>query len=291
MTWQTAILLQIIASTGMTLFARRLSLSVKQVFFGIGVTSYLAVAVMGMVFSLIAIGSLPALPSAATWTVLIIEGICIPAAWLIQYKTITYVGAGNAITISTLNTIAAATIGVMLLGDAFTAAFAVGGLLIVTGTLVSLRIKADIAHRSKGTFLFKLALISFGAILFAIGMTAEKIAIDSITVWHYSFYGWTMQLIGASILFALFGRSELPYISHKAISKGLLLGFMTSIAGGLYIYALSIGSLSHTVIASSGKIALTVLLAAIFLKERNNLIARITAFLLSMTGLWLILSY
>ena len=97
-------------------------------------------------------------------------------------------------------------------------------------------------------------------------------------------------MIGVTLLFILFDRNEIPYINREIIQKGLLLGLITSIAGGLYIYALSLASLSHTIIATSGKVAITVLLAAVFLKERNNLLLRITAFLLSMIGLWLVVN-
>ena len=287
MTWQIAITLQILMSSLMTMFTRHLTLSTKQVFFGVGVASYFMVALCGLIFSVIYNHALPALPSNA-WVYILIEGICIPSAWLIQYKLIGYIGAGNAITASTLNTISTALLGILLLNEGITISFIVGASLIITSTLITLRIHPDINHHSSAPFTFTLSLVLASAALFATGMFFEKIAINTIGVWNYSAYGWGMQLIGAATLFALFGRKEIPHINRKIIKNGLLLGLLTSIAGGLFIYALSMGNLSHTIIASSGKVAVTVLLAAVFLKERNNLPFRITAFTLSMIGLWLV---
>jgi drug/metabolite transporter (DMT)-like permease len=288
MTWQIAITLQIFMSAFMTMFTRRLTLSTKQVFFGVGVASYFMVALCGLAFSLIYNHALPALPSAGAWVYILIEGLCVPAAWLIQYKLIGYIGAGNAITVGTLNTISTALLGIMFLNEGISINFIIGALFIITSTLITLRIRPDLDHRSNAPFTLMLALVITGATLFATGMYFEKMAINTIGVWNYSAYGWSMQLIGAALLFILFGRKELPHINRKVIKNGLLLGLITSIAGGLYIYALSMGSLSHTIVATSGKVAITVLLSAVFLKERNNLPFRITAFLLSMIGLWLV---
>lgn len=270
------------------MFTRRLTLSTKQVFFGIGLASYFMVALSGLVFSLIYNHALPTQPSTGAWVYILIEGLCVPAAWLIQYKLIGYIGAGNAITVGTLNTISTALLGVLFLNEGLSTNFIIGALLIIAGTLITLRIRPDLDHRSRAPFALMLVLVTAGATLFATGMYFEKIAISTIGVWNYSAYGWGMQLIGAAILFILFGRKEIPYINRGIIKNGLLLGFITSIAGGLYIYALSMGSLSHTIVATSGKVAITVLFAAVFLKERNNLPLRITAFLLSMIGLWLV---
>lgn len=289
MTWQIAITLQILISAFMTVFTRRVTLSTKQVFFGVGVASYLMVALCGLVFSLIYNNALPAWPTTIAWVYILIEGLCIPAAWLIQYKLIGYIGAGNAITVSTLNTISTALLGVLFLDEGLSISFIIGALFIISGTLIALRIRPDLEHHSRPPITLMFTLITAGAMLFAIGMYFEKMAINTIGVWNYSAYGWGMQLIGVTALFILFGRKELPHIRPRVIKDSLLLGLITSLAGGLYIYALSIGSLSHTIVATSGKIAITVLLAAVFLNERNDLLLRVTAFLLSMIGLWLVI--
>lgn len=288
MTWQIAITLQILASVLMTIFTRRITLSSKNVFISIGVGSYFAVAMCGIVLSVLSSGGLPALPPATAWGYILIEGFCIPAAWLIQYMLISRIGASNAITVSILNTISTALLGILFLSEGASINFVVGTLFIIGGTLIALRIHPDTEHHSRPPLGSLLVIVIAGAVMFAIGMYFEKIAINTIGVWDYSAYGWGMQLIGVTTFFILFGRKELPYITRRTIRQSLLLGLMTGVAGGLYIYALSIGTLSHTVVATSGKVAITVLLAAVFLKERNSLALRITAFTLSMIGLWLV---
>lgn len=288
MSWQIAITLQVIASSFMTLLSRRITLSARKVFFGIALISYFMIALMGFLYALTALHTAPAIPAFHAWRYLLIEGICIPTAWLIQYRTISYIGAGNAVVVSTLNTVSAALAGILFFRDPLSAGFVFGGLCIITGALASLRLPADTQHHTSSSLLKKSSLVIAGALFFAIGMAAEKEAITIIGVWDYATYGWGMQLVGATILFSIFGRHELPHLSGFVIKRGALLGVVTSIAGGLYIYALSKGSLSHTMIASSGKIAITVLLAAIFLGERNNFKTRVLAFWLSIIGLWLV---
>ncbi|MEP7204714.1 MAG: EamA family transporter [Candidatus Saccharibacteria bacterium] len=288
MTWQLIITLQIIVSSLMAMFTRHITLSNRHVFIGVGVASYSAVALSGIIFSIISNNGFPTAPSAIAWTYIFFEGLCIPAAWLIQYKLVSHLGAGNAVTISTLNMLSAALLGVLFLNEAISLSFVFGAMFIITGTFITLRIRPDITHHNRPPFILMISLVIAGMILFAVGMYFEKTAINIIGVWNYSAYGWGMQLIVIIILFILFGRKELPHIKPKIIKNGLILGFMTSLAGGLYIYALSLGSLSHTIIAASGKVAITVLLAAIFLKERNNILLRATAFLLSVIGLSLV---
>lgn len=288
MTWQIAITLQVLVSSLMTLFTRRVTLSTKNVFFSIGVLSYSMIAVMGFVYSLFYNHGLPVAPSATTWLYLFVEGFCIPLAWLVQYKMIGYIGAGNAIVVSALNTTAAALMGVVFLHELLTPAFVVGSVFIIVSALASMRLSPDIEHHTKVSFGTKALLAGSAALLFAVGMYAEKVAITNMGVFNYSAFGWGMQFIGVAVVFLLFGRAELPHISASVARKGLLLGAITSIAGGLYIYALSIGNLSHTIVATSGKVAITVFLAAIFLNERNALKIRIGALLVSVAGLWFV---
>ena len=120
-------------------------------------------------------------------------------------------------------------------------------------------------------------------------MFGEKMAINQLGPWHYMAYGWLMQFVGVLALFLLFGRSEMKHMNIVIAKKATLLGAITSVAGLLYVYALSKGSLSYTVVAISGKSALVLVLAAIFLKERNQMQFRILAFITVVVGLVLIL--
>lgn len=269
----------------MTVFTRKLALTDRKLFFVIGVLSYAMVAVDGFVLSMLLGGGLPEISSSHVWWYLIAEGIFIPAGWLLQYRIIGTLGASNAILITMLNNIGAAIMGFAFLNDAFSLTFLVGALFVIASILITFRVQPDTVHHESATFATKSLLVGSMVLFFSLGMFAEKQAINIIGVWNYACFGWGMQLIGALAIFGTYGRRELAHVTWKGVQRGLLLGFITSLAGGLFIYALSIGTLSHTIIAASGKIALTMLLAAIFLKERNALGLRFLAFGLSVAGL------
>ncbi len=290
MTWQFIIILQIIVSALMTIFTRHISLSTKHAFFIVGVASYLAIAVAGWMYAVIlgSNGIIP--PSNAMWPLLLVEGVCIPAAWLVQYQLIRRIGASNTAIVTMLNTVMTAAFGIVLLHDTLSLPFAVGGLLILTGVAIALRLRPDEIHTSELTLPAKYGLVALGAILFSIGMWAEKTIVDDIGSWNYMGFGWTMQALGALALLLIFGRSELKKLNKKVITKGIILGLITSIAGGLYVYAIGLGTLSHTIVATSGKVVIVMVIAAFVFRERNNLIARITSFVLTVVGLALIFS-
>lgn len=288
MTWQLAIILQIVVSSAMTLYMRRISLSIRQVFFGVAVLSYAIIAVAGWMYAVIMSDNIQ-LPPRDIWWLLVIQGVAIPGSWLVQYRLIKYIGASNAVIVTTLNTLAAAAAGVMLLGEAIDWRFVLGAVMIVGGILMALGLRADTEHTASLPFSVKVLLALTGAGLFAVGMFAEKSSVDSIGAWQYMGFGWSMQAIGSLTLFALFGRSEIRHIDRSVMRRAGALGVLTSIAGGLYVYALSLGTLSQTVIATSGKAAVVMVFAALFLHERNALHIRLMAFVLTMCGLWLVL--
>lgn len=289
MTWQTAIILQVVVSALMTIFTRQLTLSTKKVFFGVGVLSYITIAIVGMAYASFHTDVL-SVPPATLWPYLLIEGICIPASWLIIYKLISGVGAGNASIITTVNVLGTALMGIAFLNEQLTAAFLIGSVLVLSGVILSLKLRPDKTHKSSMTFRHKLGLTLGGALLYSIGMYAEKVAVTDIGVWDYALFGWSMQAVGAIVLLCLFGRKEIEHIDRKIAIKGITLGAITSLSGLLYIYALSKGTLSQTIIAASGKTVLVMILAAIFLNERNAIGVRISAFILTMFGLWFVLS-
>lgn len=288
MTWQLLIIFQILVGSLMTLFIRHLALTSRRVFFGIGVFSYLAIAIAGSGYALLSNHGLPQLPSGQAWGYIIFAGLCIPIAWLFQFKLISYIGASNAVIVGAINTVGAALMGIIFLGENLSIAFVSGALFVLGSIYLALRIKPDKTHHSAASLKTKL-LIALGAFaFFSIGMFFEKKAIDATMVWNYACFGWGMQFLGALLIFVFFGRSETPHITRIIALKGLLLGFITSLSGGLFILALSKGTLSHTIVATSGKVAVTMLLSAIILKERNQLGLRLIAFMLSTIGIGLI---
>ena len=288
LSWQIIMLLQIVASSLMTIFSRKLALSDNRLFYVIGVCLYAIVAMMGVVYAFIFHGGATGMPSTEAQMYIAVEGICIPVSWLLLYKLISIIGASNSTVTSLANTVVTAALGILLLNEPFTLTFLAGTVLLLVSGYIALTIRADNKHHGKVALTKKAALIIGMVSFYSIGMYCEKRAISIIGVWDYAIFGWGMQFIGAAIICILFGRSEFAHVTKTSIGKGLVLGLMTSIAGLFYIYALSIGTLSQTVVATSGKLGLTMILAALLLGEHNELKWRVAAFVLSSAGLLLL---
>jgi len=274
----------------MTIFSRALALSNRKLFYTIGVFSYGIVAVMGIVWAVTFQGGIQSLPTAQAWIYIAIEGVCIPASWLLLYKIIGIIGAGNSTVTALINTVVAAVLGIVFLRESFTPTFLLGALLLLGSGYLALTIQADDQHHTKVSLIKKVAMVLAMASFFSVGMFFEKKAIDAIGVWDYAAFGWGMQFVGALLICSIFGRSELAHVTKTGVQKGMILGFMTSIAGVLYIYALSIGTLSHTIVAASGKLGLTMVLAALILGERNAVRKRFMTLALSTLGLYVLFS-
>lgn len=285
MTWQIVILAQVLVSAFMTIFTRKLSLLDRKLFFVIGCASYGMVAVIGLLVSWVFSPAHLVFPAANAWPFLITEGVCIPVSWLLQYKIIQTFGAGNAMLITMLNYVGTAALGFLFLNESFSRTFLLGLICILASIWFAFKVQPDSEHKGRDISLATVFPIICMVATYSVGMLAEKQAINVIGVWDYARYGWFLQFAMAAVLLAVYGRKEIKHVTSEKIGRGIILGLLTSLAGVLYIYALSIGSLSGTIIAASGKIALVMFLAALFLKERNSVGMRTAALLLAITGL------
>lgn len=286
--WPVIIASQVVVSSIMTITARKLSLSNQRVFFVVGFVIYLVVAVMGTSLSFL-FGVEPSyFPSTEEWRYIMPASLLIVSSWLLLYKIIALLGASNAVLVSMANYIGTAVLGFIILDEPITPAIILGAIFVIIGILIVFSIKPDSTHTSRATSTTKFLLLLAMVVTFSSGMMFEKLAIDSMGVWQYARYGWLMQFVCAAATVGLLGRREIVYITRQTIHKALVLGLLTSIAGGLYILALSLGTLSGTVLAASAKITLTSVLAYVVLNERNSLGHRIVALLLSLLGMVLI---
>lgn len=287
--WPFVIVAQVIVSSLMTIATRKLSLSNQRVFFVVGFFIYLMVALMGVVYSFVFGVEPNYFPSMVAWQYMIPASLGIVSSWLLLYRTITLFGASNAVLISMANYIGTAMLGYVILGEVISSTFVVGALMIIISVWISLRIRADTSHIVRVSTLNKVLLVAAMVVIFSFGMMFEKLAIDTMGVWEYARYGWMMQFICATIFVAIVGQKEFRHVDRPMINKSIILGLLTSFAGGLYILALSLGTLSGTMLATSAKITLTAVLAYILLSERNALEQRVLALGISIVGMWLIL--
>lgn len=287
MLWQQVIVLQIIARSITTLWSRKLTIWHPKAVFSTSVIMYAVVATTGLCLSLINNnGSLPVFTNPTVFWYLLGEGILIPISWIAQYRLLAHVGASSAVVAQTLNYVTVALFGFVFLGDPVSMAIVVGGLLLISGVVLALSIKKPSVNQTDTVPINrKILLIAISSLSLAGGLVFEKLAIEALGVWSYSFYGWTMQFIGAVVLFCLFGRQELTLFKPKFVFGAIVAGLLMSLAGSLFIYSLSKGLLSATILTATANIAITSVLAMWLLKERNEIVKRIIAVLLSIGGL------
>lgn len=273
----------------MTIFTRKLALADKRLFYAVGSVMYIAIALVGLTISLIINQAFPALPNSETLLYIIIEGFAIAIYWLLQYKIIAMVGAANTVIIIAMNYLAASIAGLLFLGETASPIFILGASIMLVSVLIAFKIKPDKKHAiTKKNVLIKLLIVVSMTLAYATGALFEKKAIDTIGVPDYLGYGWAMQAIAATFFALTIGRHELKKLKAKTIKNSFILGLITSIAGGLYILALSMGTLSGTVMVIAGKVAITLVLAAWLLHERNEIRLRVLALILSIVGMALI---
>ncbi len=292
MSLNTIVLLQIITSSFLTLWYRQTGIVLKNRTLQISFFVYIWVALSGTLIALAANNfAFPGLPSKDAWLFIVIEGLFIPAYWIIQFKLISLLGASNAVITQTLNYWVAAAFGLLILGEGLTKNSVAGLLLIVAAVYLSLSTDYKASRNQlKGINInyLKIMLVVAAALFFAIGMTAEKLALGKVEVWDYALYGWSAQFIGAAIFYFAFGRKRKIAINRKFMLYSTTAGLLTALSGAFFIAALSTGMLSKTIILASSKIVLTSVLAIYFFKENNDLIRRFIALILALLGLLVI---
>ena len=286
--WPLVVVAQVVVSSFMTILTRKLSLANSRVFFTVGFITYTMVALMGISYSFLFGVETSYIPDQTALTYIIPAALGIVTAWLILYRLIALIGAGNAVLVTMANYIGTATLGYLVLGEPVSTTFLLGAVLIIFSLLLSFSIQPDTAHQSRAPIYQKILLVTGMVVSFSVGMLFEKLAIDAMGVWEYARFGWLMQFIVAIVLVSLVGRKELRFMNRVTVKYAVIVGVITSVAGGLYILALSLGTLSGTMLATSAKITLTAVLAYFFLRERNALTVRLTALMLSIIGMWFI---
>ncbi len=206
--WPVVIVAQVIASSVMTVITRKLSLSNRRVFFVVGFVIYAVVALMGIVYSLLFGVELAYTPSIEAWRLILPASVGIVISWLLVYRTISIVGASNAVLITMVNYIATATLGYVVLGEDVSSTFLLGAVLILTSMYIAFSVRADTSHTAHVPIRTKVLLVAAMAAAFSFGMLFEKQAIDTMGVWQYARFGWFMQFVCASVLVAVVGAKS-----------------------------------------------------------------------------------
>ena len=292
MIWYSLITAHIVVGAFMPIALRQYSLLHPKIHFIPVISIYICVALVGLItaigHALFSGSQLPSINDYSNLWPLVGVGVFIPLSWTIQFRLIRYIGASNTAVALMTNYLAASVFAVVLLKESISTIFIAGSLLLLCGVVVSSFVRPDTKHKQRVSKLKIISLILLMSLSFGFGIMCEKIAIDDANVWTYIMYGWFAQLIGASIIIGIAGKKEIAKVTWSQVWQGLLVGLLGALAGLTFVGALSISQLSNTVMATSAKVTLTAFLAALLLKERNQIPLRMLAIGLAIVGLWMI---
>ncbi len=189
-----------------------------------------------------------------------------------------------------LNPLSAVMFSFIFLGEQLTHIQWMGAVLVFAGVLsVQLISKVTKKKKKKTAIHVGLALALVLAFLYGVGITTEKYLLDRMGMSTYVVYGWGSQLL-MSIIIALLLRKQfsLPK-SNKYYVYSIRYGMLLGAAGLLYVFTqIQNNSASLTVIGSSSKVALTVILAYFLLNEKEHVLLKSLGIILSGTGMWLL---
>ncbi|MFC1649541.1 DMT family transporter [Patescibacteria group bacterium] len=159
----------------------------------------------------------------------------------------------------------------------------VGALLIFAG-VVLVNLESKKFKLDRGTLL---ALA--GAACFGFANTNDRYLLGSFDVYTYLTISFLLPPILMSLIYPKQVKYMKNYLDKKVIKKVLVLSIFYAFAALTFFAALQVGENSSQV-ASIGltTVVVTVILATIFLKERDNMPKKIFAALLSLVGLLLL---
>jgi len=282
MTWQVLILISVVLFSVATLLQRVLLRDEKSdpmtylVFFQ--VSTGLMLGVFGLIFGKLSFPNIkPLLPNLLLMMTL--NGI----GAISQFKALKYVEASRYAVIFSIRIFVTILASSFILKEGLSAMQWLGTLLIVAGViLVNIR-------SAKLSFSKKEGLVLLSAVVFGLSNTNDRFLLKSFKVYPYFFLGYILPACFVIMLNSYTIRKMKVFLKWQLLKKLLLFSVIFVISGLAFFSALQLVDNSSKVIAINlTSVILTVLLAAVFLKERENLLEKIIGAVLSFIGLLLV---
>lgn len=200
-----------------------------------------------------------------------------------NFKAIKTLTAGEITILGTSGTIVSILLGIFLIGETLKVSGILGTLLIFTAILIINSEK--LSFHSKQGVLFALLSAVFGGI---------AVVNDAIILQSYEAFSYMViiSLLPGIVLLLLFPKKILEskkLLNFKRVKLMTIFCIFYSIQGITYYLALQNGApVSHLSPLVRSSIVLTVILGAIFLKERLNLLKKLIAAAVATVGVTLI---
>ena len=201
--------------------------------------------------------------------------------------------------VSLLNPLSVVIVATTFSGEALSLFQWAGSTVILSAVLLSVFVTSRHAHPQsthKKTLNSKIKLISAFlalsvATMFGFAVVNEKYLIDRLGLTTYFLYGIGFQILLASVFILIFRKKVTLRLPLRVHSIVWIYAVLLALSGLFFILTLeSSDSSSLTAVGSSAKVALSLVLAYIILKEKKDIILKICAFILSLVGLFLLFS-
>lgn len=215
--------------------------------------------------------------------ILLIAGVLWAVCDIFLFKALQLVEVSKLTILSGLRVIITIIASLVLLHETFTVEKSIGTVLILVSTMLVINVKSE-WKLDKG-LLYTVVMASFAGL----GIVADGAGVQH---YHPLVYNTIINFLAGLIIFATAPRAFKrwqPLIEPAFIRNMLLIAVFGTIQGIAYLTALSYGG--HTAEVGTirqAAVILTVLLAVIFLKERNNLGRTLAAALLVTAGVVLL---
>jgi len=292
MPWQFSVLFYVFLSSSRAIVNRRIGLLKQDVSLYALSASFICVASVGVVSSLLLPGNINHTAAREAWIFIVGGGSLFAVLNLLVLKLFRYVPASIAVFMSLLNTLSVIIFAYVLTSESLTGVQWLGaGVLLTAVILIAL-----IAQKRKGVKKHQNMLLGTGlavaaALLFGPAIVNENYLIGRIGIETYLLYGWGLQAIMSLLLaFTLRDKSKstrkLPAKVHKLV---WLYGGLLGAAGFFFVQSLNdSGNSSVTSISATARVAVVVVFSYVLLGEKDNLKLKLLGLVITGIGLTLL---
>lgn len=204
-------------------------------------------------------------------------------ATFFQFKAYHYLEASEAIIISTLEAVVIIVAARIFLGEVFTLPMVIGTLLVLAGVIIVSKTKQKMQF-NRGIF------YALGFCIFAgFGAVNDTFMVKSVDAMSYLAIGF---LLPALFLMVIQPKAVLKIkelLPLQSLTKIILLTFFYSLGAILFVFAILHGAqVSQLGVINNSTVIITVILATIFLGERDHLLRKIVSTILVFAGVLLL---
>lgn len=254
-----------------------------------GAIAYTVIGIGGMLAGWFLADSYPVLDTRSI-LLLAVPAIGFPLAGITSYYMVKLAGAGNAAVLMVLHYLFLAAAARLFLGETLSGFQLAGAVILMLSVLF-----ATVASHGnfKKASLVTLGVASLNGLCYFFATPAEKVLIGNWGFAEYVSISFPLQAVGSWVLLFIASRAsdiKLYWPTKREYKWSTISGLFTLAGGMLYIYALSITSLSQAGLASSLKVIFVAVFSIILFKETTRIWLRMASLALSISGLLLLFS-